>query len=193
MCLHHCIRMLGTHEGVHRGIGDIEGAVDITFQSKLPPDVHRTTLASHWRAVASSSKGHNETHSKHLCPRDIMRSSRKPAIKNPSRHQWHFCVPTYCGEKPPKNPLPPFAPLAAKLKDYFAIYIKHKPNAFKSGRKYKRGWMKTVRVTHYNWRKRWELKHADLEKKRKRALRHEERKKREAAWAAWQNGAQAEV
>lgn len=54
--------------------------------------------------------------------------SRKPAIKRPARHQWHYCNPNYDPWDPlPKQNLPPYAPPSAFQKDYRAIYFAEKP------------------------------------------------------------------
>jgi len=54
--------------------------------------------------------------------------NRKPAIKRPAPHQWHYCNIDYVpGSPPPKNPLPPWAPDKAYLKDYKAIFLKTRP------------------------------------------------------------------
>lgn len=54
--------------------------------------------------------------------------SRKPAIKSPRAHQWHFCAKDYDPMAPvPKNDLPPFAPQWAKAKDYEKIFWEQMP------------------------------------------------------------------
>lgn len=54
--------------------------------------------------------------------------SRKPAIKRPKRHQWHYCNPEYDPMDPlPQQHLPPYAPAPAFQKDYRAIYYAEKP------------------------------------------------------------------
>jgi hypothetical protein len=54
--------------------------------------------------------------------------NRKPAIKNPARHQWFFCAVDYDPmELPPKQLLPPYAPRSAHGKDYRRIYVDNKP------------------------------------------------------------------
>lgn len=54
--------------------------------------------------------------------------SRKPAIKKPARHQWHYCAPDYDPMLPkPSNPLPPYAPPRAHLKDYKAAFRAQMP------------------------------------------------------------------
>ena len=53
-------------------------------------------------------------------PRGLLRS-RKPAVKRPARHQWHYCAPDYDPMLPhPRAPLPPYAPPRAHLTDYGA-------------------------------------------------------------------------
>lgn len=54
--------------------------------------------------------------------------SRKPAIKSPRAHQWHFCDVEYDPMKPPpQNKLPPFAPKWAHTKDYAALLREQMP------------------------------------------------------------------
>lgn len=54
--------------------------------------------------------------------------SRKPAIKRPARHQWHYCSPDYDPMMPkPMQHLPPFAPARAHEKDYRAVMLAGMP------------------------------------------------------------------
>ncbi|KIZ01278.1 hypothetical protein MNEG_6686, partial [Monoraphidium neglectum] len=54
--------------------------------------------------------------------------SRKPAVKKPARHQWHYCAVDYDPMLPkPSQPLPPYAPPRAHLKDYKAIFNSQMP------------------------------------------------------------------
>jgi hypothetical protein len=54
--------------------------------------------------------------------------SRKPAIKRPARHQWHYCNPNYDPmEQVPEQQLPPYAPARAHSKDYRAIFLAGMP------------------------------------------------------------------
>jgi hypothetical protein len=54
--------------------------------------------------------------------------SRKPAIKRPARHQWHYCNPAYDPMEPlPEQHLPPYAPDRAHSKDYRAIFLDNMP------------------------------------------------------------------
>lgn len=78
-------------------------------------------------------KAHN--HSKPTHRNKSLRSyipSRKPGIKRPAPHQWHYCDVNYDPMAPlPKNHLPPYAPPAAHDKDYHRIYEEGRP---KTGR-----------------------------------------------------------
>jgi hypothetical protein len=54
--------------------------------------------------------------------------SRKPAIKRPARHQWHYCSPDYDPMEPvPEQHLPPYASARAHSKDYGAIFAAGMP------------------------------------------------------------------
>jgi hypothetical protein len=49
--------------------------------------------------------------------------SRKPAIKRPQRHQWHYCNPTYDPNQPlPTKMLPPHAPPAVEAQDEWRLF-----------------------------------------------------------------------
>jgi hypothetical protein len=54
--------------------------------------------------------------------------SRKPAIKRPARHQWHYCSLDYDPMEPvPEQYLPPYAPARAHSKNYGAIFAAGMP------------------------------------------------------------------
>jgi len=54
--------------------------------------------------------------------------SRKPAIKWPARHQWHYCNPDYDPMAPKlEQPLPPYAPERAHHKNYRQLYFDGRP------------------------------------------------------------------
>lgn len=54
--------------------------------------------------------------------------NRKPAIKSPAAHQWHFCNADYDPmQKLPENKLSYYAPPWARAKDYRAINFAQKP------------------------------------------------------------------
>lgn len=57
-------------------------------------------------------------------------SGRRPAIKNPARHQWYFCNPNYDPHtKPPRKLLTPFAPPTAQYLDDWAAYQRTKQSS----------------------------------------------------------------
>jgi hypothetical protein len=54
--------------------------------------------------------------------------SRKPAIKRPARHQWHYCSLDYDPMEPlPEQYLPPYAPARAHSKNYGAVFAAGMP------------------------------------------------------------------
>lgn len=54
--------------------------------------------------------------------------SRKPAVKKPARHQWHYCAVDYDPMLPhPDQPLPPYAPPSAHMKNYKAVVATQMP------------------------------------------------------------------
>jgi hypothetical protein len=60
--------------------------------------------------------------------RGLVLPSRKPAVKKPARHQWHYCAPDYDPMLPhPSQPLPPYAPPRAHQKDYAAVFSAQMP------------------------------------------------------------------
>lgn len=54
--------------------------------------------------------------------------SRKPAVKKPSAHQWHYCDVNYDPMAPlPLNKVPPYAPAWAQKKEYNRIFWEQYP------------------------------------------------------------------
>eukprot|EP00775_Hariotina_reticulata_P009959 gene9959-10114_t len=96
--------------------------------------------------------------------------SRKPAIKRPARHQWHYCNPDYDPMEPlPEQPLPPYASARAHTKNYRQLYFDGRPEHRR--RRYKRMWMKNMAIADQRWRQAWERRIADRNKTNAK-LRH---------------------
>jgi len=108
--------------------------------------------------------------------------SRKPAIKKPSAHQWHFCDADYDPMAPlPKAGLPHYAPPWARGKDYAAGFQRGKPER-RGGNRWLRGWTKTMRIRSVWWRDAWLRAAAIVGRRAAATRRRTQAQQRAAAW-----------
>ncbi|WIA11093.1 hypothetical protein OEZ85_011238 [Tetradesmus obliquus] len=111
--------------------------------------------------------------------------SRKPAIKSPKRHQWHYCNPAYDPMEPlPEQYLPPYASDRAHSKNYRSIFYSNMPKHHRN--RYRRMWAKNMTIADQRWRQAWERKLAERRKAIAKVERIADRIKRQRSWEAWQ-------
>eukprot|EP00878_Enallax_costatus_P013159 GHUV01013756.1.p2 GENE.GHUV01013756.1~~GHUV01013756.1.p2 ORF type:complete len:284 (+),score=104.59 GHUV01013756.1:3353-4204(+) len=110
--------------------------------------------------------------------------SRKPSIKRPKRHQWHYCSPDYDPmDDLPQQYLPPYAPPHAFQKDYRAIYFAEKP--LHNRKHYRRMWQKNELIREQRWKQQWEARLAAMRKQSAKVQRMADRIIRQRAWEAY--------
>ncbi|GBF92183.1 hypothetical protein Rsub_05265 [Raphidocelis subcapitata] len=110
--------------------------------------------------------------------------NRKPAVKKPARHQWHYCAPDYDPMLPhPSQPLPPYAPPRAHQKDYAAIFSAQMPVHHRN--KFRRGWAKQTKLADEAWKAAWQRSRAQYERREAALQRRAEGLARRQAWAEW--------
>ncbi|KAI8467254.1 MAG: hypothetical protein J3K34DRAFT_523859 [Monoraphidium minutum] len=121
-------------------------------------------------------------------PRGLV-PSRKPAVKKPARHQWHYCASDYDPMLPhPRDPLPPYAPPRAHAKDYRAAFRtqlpKHGRNR-RARRRRGRGARGQSKLQDQAWKEAFQRSRAEQERWEASVRRRAEALARAEAWAAW--------
>jgi len=112
---------------------------------------------------------------------------RKPAIKKPQRHQWHFCNPNYDpAERLPKSILPPHAPPSAAAINDWARYRAGMPNS--ETRKYRRNFIRFRSLRDLDWRDAFQQGLAQHVKEAKKAQKLENEQRRQHAWRQYKEG-----
>ncbi|KAF5838135.1 hypothetical protein DUNSADRAFT_3330 [Dunaliella salina] len=110
---------------------------------------------------------------------------RKPAIKRPARHQWHYCNPNYDPQHPlPPKMLTPYTPATNLQQDEWQVFRTQKqhhrqPNA----ERYRQQFVRWLALRDLDWRNAFfegiaaDAKRRGLKSKRKAEAR------RQRAWA----------
>jgi hypothetical protein len=114
---------------------------------------------------------------------------RKPAIKRPARHQWHFCNPGYDAAQPlPRKILVPHAPPSAAASDDWATYRELRVEAGAmgvSGRRHRKALMRFLRLREVDWRNAFQRGLAEHTDGVKEERRLEDEAARQRAWRAY--------
>ncbi len=110
--------------------------------------------------------------------------SRKPAIKRPKRHQWHFCNPAYDPNQPlPPKILPPHAPPAARQQDEWEAYRRLRPTHWqRSEQRYRQEFMRWLALRDVDWRNAFQQGLAAEHKAEDKRERRRREKLRQQAW-----------
>ncbi|KAJ9518884.1 hypothetical protein QJQ45_026271, partial [Haematococcus lacustris] len=112
------------------------------------------------------------------------KASRRPAIKKPARHQWHFCNPNYDKHQPlPAKMLPPHAPPSAERLDEWKLFKQLSANHRQgSTRRYITQFRRWLALRDVDWKVAFEQAVAADTKVLKLEARREARRRREASW-----------
>lgn len=121
--------------------------------------------------------------------------SRKPAIKRPSRHQWHFCNPNYDRSQPlPDKMLTPYDPPTAALQDEWQTYRRLlSQSKQRSTTRFDRQFQHWLKLRDVDRRNAFhQAMAADIKAEKARERRAKEAK-RQAAWEAYKQKLIAEA
>lgn len=113
------------------------------------------------------------------------KQGRKPAIKRPARHQWHYCNPYYDPNRPlPAQMLPPHAPPSAHEVDDWAV---HDSLALPGADpvKHRRAFVRFRRLRDVDWREAFQRGLAGHIKQLKKAQRIQDEATRQQSWWAY--------
>jgi hypothetical protein len=141
-------------------------------------------------AAANASSPKNPLLPKALAHRRAAVASRKPAVKKPARHQWHYCDPAYDPSVAPPPPpanvrAPPFAPLWAQARDYRQAFLDAAPKPPRGRGAFRRAWRKNLRLASDRWKQAWQRRLAEADRKGQSVQRAADSAQRAASWREW--------
>lgn len=127
---------------------------------------------------------------KALAGRRAAVASRKPAVKKPARHQWHYCDPSYDPSVAPPPPpanvrAPPYAPLWAQARDYRQAFLAAAPAAPRGRGAHRRAWRKNLRLATERWKGAWQRRMAEADRRGASVQRAADAAQRAASWREW--------
>jgi len=129
---------------------------------------------------------------KALANRRAAVASRKPAVKRPARHQWHYCDPAYDPAAAAPNPpppanvrAPPFAPARAQATDFRRAFLDSAPGGGRGKGAHRRAWRKNLRLATDRWRAAWQRRLAEADARGKSVARAADAAMRAASWREW--------
>lgn len=116
--------------------------------------------------------------------------SRKPAIRKPARHQWHFCDPTYSPHEPlPPKALTPFTPPTNLRQDEWQLFRAQQAHSRQaSPARYRAQFVRWLALRDLDWRTAFQQGVAEDAKQRGRELRRVKHARRHEAWRAFVAG-----
>ncbi len=115
------------------------------------------------------------------------RPSRKPRIKRPQRHQWHFCNPLYDPNQPlPPKILTPHAPFNAREQDDREVYKRLFPHhRQRNDQVFREKYVQWIKQRDLDWRDAFQRGMAREAKDDKQKERRASERKRQEAWAEY--------
>lgn len=115
------------------------------------------------------------------------RAGRKPAIKRPARHQWHYCNPGYSADHPlPPKMLTPFAPPSTLQQDEWQVFRAARPHHRQpSSQRYRQQFVRWLKLRDLDWRTAFVEGVAADAKARGKAARKLKEARRQRAWAQY--------